>query len=238
MCGGGAAVVLTSSMHLSQGMGEPDVIRDKCRVAVVEDDPRIRELVRELVDGDPEFRCSGAWRSAEEGLRGIGGTGAQVLLLDIQLPGMDGSEAALLFHERFPELRIVMFTVFEDDRRIFASLCNGANGYVLKKTPGPRLLDALREARDGGAPMSPDIARRVVELFRAFRPRELLAEPLTATETRLLSLLADGQSYQTAAAEMAITINTVRDHVRSIYAKLQVHSKSAAVSKAIRAGLI
>jgi len=207
-------------------------------VAIVEDDTRIREVVRQLVDGESDLRCSGAFESAEQALRGLGGAPADLLLLDIHLPGMAGSDAVSLFHERFPEMRIVMFTVLSDDQRIFTSLCNGAIGYVLKKTPPSKLLQALREARDGGAPMSSEIARRVVELFRTMRPRELATHPLTPTEVLLLTHLAEGHSYQNAAERMEISINTVRDHVRSIYEKLHVHSKSAAVSKALRAGII
>jgi DNA-binding NarL/FixJ family response regulator len=207
-------------------------------VAIVEDDSRIREAVQELIDGEADFCCRGVYGSAEQALRSLGGSPVDLLLLDIHLPGMPGSDAVRLFHERFPATRIVMFTVFEDDRRIFTSLCNGATGYVLKKTPPAKLFQALRDARDGGAALSPEIARRVVDLFRKMRPRELAGDPLTPTEVRLLSLLADGQSYQGAADRMEISINTVRDHVRSIYEKLHVHSKSEAVSKALRAGII
>jgi DNA-binding NarL/FixJ family response regulator len=207
-------------------------------VAIVEDDARIRDAVRQLIDGEPDFQCRAAYVSAEQALRSLGGTPVDLLLLDIHLPGMAGSDAVRLFHDRFPETRIVMFTVFEDDRRIFTSLCNGATGYVLKKTPPAKLFQALRDARDGGAPLSPEIARRVVDLFRKMRPRELAGDPLTQTEVRLLSLLAEGHSYQRAAEQMEISINTVRDHVRSIYDKLHVHSKSEAVSKALRAGII
>ena len=207
-------------------------------VAIVEDDARVREGVRQLIDAEADFRCRGVYGSAEQALRSLGGAPADLLLLDIHLPGMEGSEAVRLFHERFPTMPIVMFTVFEDDRRIFTSICNGATGYLLKKTPPPKLLEALRETRDGGAPMSSEIARRVVEVFRRMRPRELAAEPLTPTELRLLGHLSEGLSYQGAAERMRISINTVRDHVRVIYEKLHVHSKSAAVSKALRAGLI
>jgi len=207
-------------------------------VAIVEDDVRVRESVRQIIDAEEDFRCRGAYGSAEQALRALGGAPAELLLLDIHLPGMQGSEAVRLFHERFPAMPIVMFTVFDDDRRIFTSICNGASGYVLKKTPPAKLLDALRAARDGGAPMSPEIARKVVEVFRRMRPRELAAAPLTPTEVRLLGHLAEGSSYQSAAETMGISINTVRDHVRVIYEKLHVHSKSAAVSKALRAGLI
>jgi DNA-binding NarL/FixJ family response regulator len=207
-------------------------------VSLVEDDASIRDAVRQLIDGDDDFRCRGAYGSAEQALRALGGAPAEILLLDIHLPGMDGSDAVELFHTRFPAMKIVMFTVFEDDRRVFTSLCNGASGYVLKKTPPAKLLQALRDVRDGGSPLSSEIARGVVELFRKMRPRELAADPLTPTEVRLLGHLSEGESYQGAAGRMAISINTVRDHVRSIYEKLHVHSKSAAVSKALRAGII
>ncbi len=207
-------------------------------VAIVEDDTRMREAVRELIDAEPDFRCGGVYGSAEHALRNLGGFPADILLLDIHLPGMAGSDAVRLFHDRFPSTRIVMFTVFEDDARIFTSLCNGATGYVLKKTPPPKLFQALRDARDGGSPLSPEIARRVVDLFRKMRPQELASESLTATEVRLLALLAEGHSYQSSADRMEISINTVRDHVRSVYEKLHVHSKSAAVTKALRAGII
>lgn len=213
-------------------------MREKCSVAIVEDDHRIRETVRQLIDRDPDFHCSGAYWTAEQGLDALAKSPAEVMLLDIHLPGMLGTEAVRLFRERYPRLRVLMFTVFDDDSRIFNSLCDGASGYILKKTPPAKLLDALRDARDGGAPMSSEIARRVVDLFRTFRPRPAATETLTATEVRLLAFLADGHSYQKAADSMSISINTVRDHVRSIYEKLQVHSKSAAVSKALRAGII
>jgi DNA-binding NarL/FixJ family response regulator len=207
-------------------------------VAIVEDDERVRDAVRQIIDGESDFRCGGAYSSAEHALRALGGMPADILLLDIHLPGMDGSDAVRILHERFPALRIVMFTVFGDDRRIFTSLCNGASGYVLKTTTPPRFVQALRDARDGGVPMSPEIANKVVELFRRIRPRELVEDPMTPTEVRLLEFLAEGETYQAAARRMEISINTVRDHVRSIYEKLHVHSKSAAVSKALRAGII
>src|ERR1051326_458996 len=207
-------------------------------VAIVEDDARVRDAVRQLIDADPGFRCRGVFESAEQALRTLGGTPADILILDIHLPGMDGSDAVELFHERFPSMRIVMFTAVEDDRRVFTSLCNGATGYVLKTTPPEKLLQSVRDARDGGVPMSREVANKVVELSRRMRPRELLADPLTPTEVRLLTYLSEGDSYDGAARRMQISINTVRDHVRSIYEKLQVHSKSAAVSKALRAGII
>jgi DNA-binding NarL/FixJ family response regulator len=211
---------------------------DRCTVVIVEDDPRIREAVRQLIDSDADFRCLGTYGSAEHALRGLETAPADLVLLDIQLPGMQGSDAVGILHQRFPQSRIVMFTVFDDDQRVFTSLCNGASGYILKKTASAKLLDALRDARDGGAPISPEIARRVVDLFRALRPEPAPAQSLTASEKKLLALLAEGHSYQSAGEALQISVNTVRNHVRSIYEKLHVHSKSAAVSKALRSRLI
>jgi DNA-binding NarL/FixJ family response regulator len=208
------------------------------RVAIVEDDARIRESLRGLIESQAELCCVGEYGLAEAGLRGLIAEPADLLLLDIHLPGMHGSEAVGLFHEQFPGMRVVMVTVFEDDDRIFTSLCNGASGYLLKKTPPAKLIAALHEVRDGGAPMSPEIARRVVELFRRMAPRRVAQDALTPTEVRVLAMLAEGDSYQRTADRMEISINTIRNYVRSIYEKLHVHSKSAAVTKALRAGII
>jgi DNA-binding NarL/FixJ family response regulator len=133
---------------------------------------------------------------------------------------------------------VLMLTVYSDEDKIFESICNGAVGYLLKKTPPARLLDAIREAASGGAPMSPEIARKVVTLFRKTAVAERPFESLTPQELRLLQLLADGHSYQAAAERLAISLNTVRSYIRNVYEKLHVHSKSEAVSKALRSGLI
>ena len=211
---------------------------ESIRVAIVEDDRRIRETVAQLIDRASGMSCIGAWRMAEDALRDLIASPADVLLLDIHLPGVSGSEAVQTFRERWPSMAVLMFTVFESDARVFESLCNGATGYLLKKTEPARLIEAIREAHAGGAPMSPDIARRVVELFRAMRPAPKGSNALTRTEVRMLGLLADGHSYQSAANEMEISINTVRNHIRSIYEKLHVHSCAEAVSKALRNGII
>jgi DNA-binding NarL/FixJ family response regulator len=128
--------------------------------------------------------------------------------------------------------------VFAEDETVFASLCRGASGYLLKKTPPARLLEAIREASEGGAPMSPEIARKVIRMFRDFQPREPLDSDLTPAELRLLQLLADGYSYRAAGERLHVSINTIRSYIRAIYEKLHVHSKSEAVSKALKAGLI
>jgi len=219
-------------------MTSPGIIR----IAIVEDDQAAQSALRLLIDGTPGFRCMGAFGDAEQALRALAQPPAEgppdVLLLDINLPGMPGSEAVRLFHERHPAMAILMLTLYDDEERIFQSLCNGASGYLLKKTPPGKLLDAIREARDKGAPLSPEIANKVVRLFREFRPAARLDVDLTRLEVRLLSLLAEGYSYQSAADEMKVSINTIRNYIRSIYEKLHVHSKSEAVTKALKAGVI
>ena len=135
-------------------------------------------------------------------------------------------------------LLILMLTVYDDDERIFDAMCAGASGYLLKKTPPARLLDSLREVASGGAPMSPEVAKRVIALFREIRPPERADYELTPHETRLLKLLVQGHNYKTAAAELGVTVHTVSFHLRSIYEKLQVHSKTEAVAKALQNRLI
>ena len=161
-----------------------------------------------------------------------------VVLMDLGLPGMSGTEGIRVIKGQHPTLKFVALTVYEDDDRIFEALCAGASGYLLKKTPPPRLFECLQEVVTGGAPMSPEVAAKVVSLFREFRPPSLAEYHLTPHETRLLALLAEGQGYKTAAASLGSSVNTVAFHVKSIYAKLQVHSKSEAVAKALRHRLV
>jgi DNA-binding NarL/FixJ family response regulator len=133
---------------------------------------------------------------------------------------------------------MVMNTVYDDDRRIFEALCAGASGYLLKKTPPARLLECLKEVIAGGAPMSPEIARRVLNLFREIRPPDHVDYMLSPHELRLLKLLVEGHSYKTAAAELGVSVKTISFHLQKIYEKLQVHSKSEAVAKALRNRLV
>jgi DNA-binding NarL/FixJ family response regulator len=151
---------------------------------------------------------------------------------------MSGIEGVAILKERYPDLLILMLTVYDDDERIFDAMCAGASGYLLKKTPPARLLDSLREVASGGAPMSPEVAKRVVALFREIRPPERADYELTPHETRLLKLLVQGHNYKTAATELGVTVHTVSFHLRSIYEKLQVHSKSEAVAKALQNRLV
>jgi len=212
----------------------PEVIK----VAIIEDERDIREGLAVLINGTAGYRCTGSFRSIEEALEKIATELPEVVLVDIGLPGRSGIEGIALLKQRHPSLLFLVLSVYDDDDRIFNALCRGASGYLLKKTPPARLLESLKEAATGGAPMSPEVARRVIELFREIRPPEQADYQLTPHEVRLLKMLVDGHNYKTAAAELHLSVNTVAFHMRNIYDKLQVHSKSAAVSKALRNRLL
>jgi DNA-binding NarL/FixJ family response regulator len=208
------------------------------RVAIVEDQREVREGLAVLINGTPGFRCTGNYRSMEEALRVLEKEPPDVLLTDIGLPLMSGTEGIRILKALHPDLPILALTVYKDDEEIFNALCAGASGYLLKNTPPARLLECLREVVDGGAPMSPEVARQVVRLFREISPPVKADYRLTPQETELLKLMVEGYNYKSAASRLGITINTVSFHVRNIYSKLQVHSKSEAVAKALRNRLI
>lgn len=208
------------------------------RVALVDDDRVLRDSLRVLIDGVPGFVCAGSYGTVEAARRGLLAESADLVLLDVDLPGTSGPEGAKILRSLEPPPEIVMFTVYADDDKVFTSLCNGACGYLLKDTPPDRLLSALREAADGGAPMSALVARKVIGLFRQVVPSPPANHDLTTQEVRLLGLLAQGHSYQASAERLGVSINTVRSHVRSIYDKLHVHSRSAAVHQALRKGIL
>ena len=208
------------------------------KVALIEDQQVLREGLAFLIDGTDGFRCTGSFGSVEQAFRRISDDVPQVVLMDIGLPGMSGIEGIRLLKDRWPELLCITLTVYEDDEKIFDALCAGASGYLLKRTPPARLVESLREVVSGGAPMSPEVASRVISLFKHIRPPERADYHLTPHELRLLKMLVEGHSYKTAAAELGSSINTIGTHMQSIYRKLQVHSKSEAVVKALRNGLV
>jgi len=208
------------------------------KVAIIEDDRRIRTGLSTLINGTPGHRCSLTFRSMEEALEHPWGEVPDVALVDIGLPGMSGISGLSRLREKYPATALLMLTVYEDDERIFDALCAGASGYLLKKTPPTKLLESLAEVLQGGAPMSPEVARRVLRLFREIRPPEKVSYNLTPHELRLLKLLVEGHNYQSAAAELGVTFSTINFHMQNIYGKLQVHSKSEAVAKALRHRLV
>src|SRR5690348_8138597 len=204
------------------------------RVTIVEDERELRDGIKALLELTPDLSCSGAFRTMEEALRSVSDSTVDLVLTDIGLPNMDGIEGTRRLRERYPSLPIIVFTIHGEDDKIFRALCAGANGYLLKDTPPSRIVEAMNETINGGAPMSPEVARRVVELFRRFNPPEQANYRLTSQEAQILKLLADGHHYKTAASELGISTNTVSFHLKNIYEKLQVHSKTEAVAKALR----
>jgi DNA-binding NarL/FixJ family response regulator len=214
-------------------------IRDgPVKVVIIEDVREVREGLAILINGTPRFRCTNSFRTMEDALDALRAFCPNVILTDIGLPGMSGVEGIRLLRERLPDVPVLALTVYDDDENVFNAICAGASGYLLKNTPPGRLLESLEEVADGGAPMSPEVARRVLALFRQFRPPARAPSELTPQEIALLKLMVEGHHYKTAASEMGISINTVSFHLRHIYEKLQVHSKTEAVAKALRERLV
>lgn len=212
--------------------------RSALRIVIIEDEREVREGLSVLINGTSGFRCVGTFRTMEEALARIGPDQADVILTDIGLPGMSGIDGIRALRARLPDVPTVALTVYDADQQVFHALCAGASGYLLKNTPPARLLAALEDVANGGVPMSPEVARRVVELFRQFRPPDHAAYRLTPQENELLRLLTNGHHKKTAATAMGISVNTVSFHLKNIYEKLQVHSKTEAVAKALREHLI
>ena len=208
------------------------------KVAIVEDQQATREALAILIGNTPGFEITGRFATMEQALPRLAVDAPHVLLLDIGLPGMSGIEGVRRVRSAHPEIQILMLTVHGDDGHVFEAICAGACGYLLKETSRERLLAAIRELREGGAPMSPEIARKVVLMFQKVAPPKTRERQLTPREFEILRLLADGHSYKTCADRLSLSLDTVRFHIRNIYEQLHVHSKSEAVLKAIRSGLI
>ena len=209
------------------------------RVVIFEDNFLLRDSLYQLINGSPGLTCAGALANCEDIIFNIKKTNPAVVLMDIQMPGMNGIEGVKVIKENFPEIKIIMQTVVEDDEKIFASICGGASGYLLKNTPPTRLLQAIVEVYEGGAPMTPAIAAKVLEKFRRQSPtssEEL--NDLSIREKEILECLVEGMSYKMIASSCKISIDTVRFHIRNIYEKLHVSSKSEAVAKALRRDMI
>lgn len=207
------------------------------RVGIVEDDKHINESLAELIENTPGFRCVMTTFSIEKAMVLIDRDPPDIILVDIGLPGMSGIQGIARLKQRYPQMLFLVLTVYEDDDRIFDALCAGACGYLLKKTPSDRLVESIHDAIQGGSPISPEVAHRVIQLFQKLQPEKDI-ERLTPYEMRVLKLLADGNSYSRVAQKLGNSVNTVRFHIRSIYEKLHVHSKSEAVAKALRNRLI
>ncbi len=202
-------------------------------VSIIEDDDDIRQGLRLLLDGAADITCVSAYKDCESAIKDIYKKQPDVLLLDIELPGMSGIEGVPKIKQLVPDVDIVMLTVHQEDKLIFDSLCAGACGYLVKTIPPKKLIAAIEEVYNGGAPMSAHIARRVIHSFKKTTPASL-----TGREKEILSLLCDGNSYKMIGGELGISRGTVHCHIKNIYKKLHVHSNAEAVAKALRENLV
>ncbi|MGE5499470.1 MAG: response regulator [Syntrophothermus sp.] len=206
------------------------------KVAVVEDHKEFREAVGLMLQSSHGFMCAGLFGAAEDALENI--TEADVILLDINLPGISGIDAIRPLKALLPAAYILILTICEDEQNIFQAILEGADGYLLKKTPPSRLLQAIEDVAGGGLAMTPVIARQALSLFKKFIPGKNLEFKISERELEVLKLLVEGASNDEIAGKLYISIQTVRNHVRHIYEKLHVHSRSQAVVKAIRQGIL
>lgn len=202
-------------------------------VSIVEDHPDIRMGVSYVLNSSPGLRLAGTYGTAEECLQHLDEEMPDVILMDINLPGMSGIEATRSVKARHPRIEIVILSVLEDDQNVFRAICAGASGYVTKPILPAQLPEVVEQAFAGGTPMSPHIARRALELFRRYAPPPSSDYQLTPRELNVLKLLTEGDDYKLIAQKLFLSIFTVRAHIRNIYDKLHVHSKSQAVSKAL-----
>lgn len=208
------------------------------KVAIVEDTKIINDSLATLLDNSDGFKCVGQYLDAETCIKEIKSTGADILLMDIKLPGMNGIEAVKQIKEKLPDLSILMLTVHEENDLIFEALCAGAVGYLIKKTHPERLLDAIQEAYEGGAPMSSHIARKVTTFFQSNNKITPHQTVLTDREQEILKELIKGKTYYAIAHSLNISKDTVRFHIKKIYKKLHVHSQAEAVAEAIKKGIV
>ena len=208
-----------------------------CKIAIIEDDQDIREGIEEFLSSQANYRVSQAVASVEDFLRdGLKQDRPDIILMDIELPGMSGIDGMQHIKTACNEIEIIMLTIYHEASKIFKSLCAGASGYLLKNTPPPQIVLAIDELRNGGAPMSPQIARKVIGHF--CRPQQAAKEnSLTPREREVVTGLVDGLSYKLIAARMSISLETVRQHIKNIYEKLHVHSKAEVISRSLRGEL-
>ena len=209
------------------------------KVAIFEDNRSLREGLAAMIGGTAGFDCVGAFPNCNNLLKNISQAHPDVVLMDIEMPGINGIEAVGMIKEEYPGMKILMETIFDDDEKIFNSICAGAEGYILKHTSPAEIMEAIKEIHEGGSPMTPSIANRVLKMVKQ-RPETGSKESfdLTDREKEILMCLVKGMSYKMVADACFISIETVNVHIKNIYRKLQVHSKSEAVAKAIKGKIV
>lgn len=200
-------------------------------LAIVEDNAGFRESLLRMLNDAPGFRCAHAYHSAEDALRGIPASPPDVVLMDINLPGMNGVECVRRLHAAVPQVRVIMLTVYENTENIYAALKAGASGYILKRTAPVKLIEAIKDVVDGGAPMSSAIARKVVQSFQEAPPSPANVENLSSREQEVLDMLAKGYLYKEISDQLDLGLGTIKTYVRRIYEKLHVQSRTEAVVK-------
>jgi len=208
------------------------------RVLIFEDNPDFTEGLVDVIGDAPDMTIVGTFPNASSATHAVKHLRPDVVLSDIDMPVVNGLQGLRAIREQNVEVCILMLTVFDDNENVFQSICDGANGYLLKSTPPQKLLDAIREAHTGGAPMTPSIARQVLKLFSEPYKQKRSMGQLTAREHDVLTLLVRGFSYKMIAAELKLSVETVHTHIKSIYAKLHVNSKSEAVAKALHTKIV
>jgi DNA-binding NarL/FixJ family response regulator len=212
------------------------------RVAIFEDNTLVREGMQAILNGTPGYTCCGAYPDAFHAEQKIRSSGPDVIMMDIEMPGMSGIEATQIVQEQFPDVKVLIQTVFNDSDKIFQALCAGASGYILKNEPPAKQVEAIHEVFNGGAPMSPSIAKKIMQFF--LRKNVILVAPgtndfqLSEREREILTLMSQGHDYRTIAERSFISYETVRTHVKRIYKKLHVASRAEAVLKAQQQGLV
>ncbi len=202
---------------------------DLTRISIIEDNEVVRNGLETLIDITPEFKLSGSYDNCEDAIKKLEYDPSDVILMDIDLPGMNGIQGIGILKKMIPDVDIIVITIHEDHEMVFKALCAGACGYITKSADYAKLLDAIKDAIIGGAPMSNKIARMVVESFQ-----RNYDTPLSPRETEVLGLLAKGKSYSVIADEIFVHKETVKSHIKNIYFKLQVNSKADAIEKALK----
>ena len=212
------------------------------RIAIFDDNKNIRDSITLLLQTVPEFEVAGSFSNVLDCVEDVRDSTPDIVLMDIEMPGMTGIEAVRTIKKEFPQVLILMQTVFEDDDRVFDSICAGASGYLLKNFLNTKLVESINELQYGGSPMSPSIARKVFnrmqQIPQLFRPEEVPDYNLTPREKEVLGCIVDGLSYKMIADKLSISYETVRSHVKKIYEKLHVASLTEVVSKAMKERIV